>query len=351
MSKITDKQVVLIKTTVSSKAKQLGINPIDAQNEVKKLAAQLHEHDNNIMSIKDVDSDLFEALLESIDGALNSLAQPFNLLRSVKFSDAEIESIPPKEFDFKTKQEWGFDKNTKWGDLPLETRRQFARHYGKNDVAYVSWASAFDIVQKLYPDMDYEIEKFNGLPYQDLGELGAFVWTSITINNKKRTMWLPIMDSSHNPLRNKPYTVTKKGKDKSNYEVTYQAFTAFDINKTIMRCLVKNLAMFGLGLYVYRGEDMPNVELEQIIFTELSQPQQLQQSISKEQSDNFINQITDLQAQFLPQRKLSEVGKEFIGFINFKYGLQIQSSKEIPASLFEEINSNIENLFKEAFGV
>ena len=66
MSKITDKQVVLIKTTVSSKAKQLGINPIDAQNEVKKLAAQLHEHDNNIMSIKDVDSDLFEALLESI---------------------------------------------------------------------------------------------------------------------------------------------------------------------------------------------------------------------------------------------------------------------------------------------
>ena len=31
----------------------------------------------------------------------------------------------------------------------------------------------------------------------------------------------------------------------------------FDINKTIMRCLVKNLAMFGLGLYIYAGEDLP----------------------------------------------------------------------------------------------
>ena len=31
----------------------------------------------------------------------------------------------------------------------------------------------------------------------------------------------------------------------------------FDINKTIMRCLVKNIAMFGLGLYIYAGEDLP----------------------------------------------------------------------------------------------
>lgn len=31
----------------------------------------------------------------------------------------------------------------------------------------------------------------------------------------------------------------------------------FDVNKTIMRCLVKNLAMFGLGLYIYAGEDLP----------------------------------------------------------------------------------------------
>jgi hypothetical protein len=48
--------------------------------------------------------------------------------------------------------------------------------------------------------------------------------------------------------------------------------TMFDINKTIMRCLTKNLAMFGLGLYIYAGEDLPekpeeekNEEAKQII--------------------------------------------------------------------------------------
>ena len=36
-----------------------------------------------------------------------------------------------------------------------------------------------------------------------------------------------------------------------------QAVSMFDINKAVMRCLVKNLAMFGLGLYIYAGEDLP----------------------------------------------------------------------------------------------
>jgi hypothetical protein len=34
----------------------------------------------------------------------------------------------------------------------------------------------------------------------------------------------------------------------------------FDINKTVMRCLVKNMAMFGLGLYLYKGEDLPETD-------------------------------------------------------------------------------------------
>ncbi len=33
-----------------------------------------------------------------------------------------------------------------------------------------------------------------------------------------------------------------------------------DVNKAIMRCLVKNLGMFGLGLYIYAGEDLPETE-------------------------------------------------------------------------------------------
>jgi len=75
-------------------------------------------------------------------------------------------------------------------------------------------------------------------------------------------MWLPVMDGANNAMKDKPYTyqvkeyVNKKPTGKM-IDKTVNAATMFDINKAIMRCLVKNLAMFGLGLYIYAGEDMP----------------------------------------------------------------------------------------------
>ena len=48
------------------------------------------------------------------------------------------------------------------------------------------------------------------------------------------------------------YTYSTRGGDKQ-----VEKATMFDVNKTIMRCLVKNLAMFGLGLYIYAGEVLP----------------------------------------------------------------------------------------------
>ena len=54
-------------------------------------------------------------------------------------------------------------------------------------------------------------------------------------------------------------------KHKYTYPTRYgekevESATSFDINKTMMRCLVKNLAMFGLGIYIYAGEDLPVVD-------------------------------------------------------------------------------------------
>ena len=55
-------------------------------------------------------------------------------------------------------------------------------------------------------------------------------------------MWLPVMDGANKAMKANPYTYdTKKAKG-----LKVDAATMFDINKTIMRCLVKNLAMFGL---------------------------------------------------------------------------------------------------------
>jgi DNA-directed RNA polymerase subunit RPC12/RpoP len=52
-----------------------------------------------------------------------------------------------------------------------------------------------------------------------------------------------------------------------NGEKSVEAISMFDINKAVMRCLVKNLAMFGLGLYIYAGEDLPE-DIKEYICTD-----------------------------------------------------------------------------------
>lgn len=86
------------------------------------------------------------------------------------------------------------------------------------------------------------------------------VFTSVTIEDLTHTMWLPVMDSANKAMQSKPYNYDTRFKK----DIPVEAATMFDINKTIMRCLVKNLAMFGLGLYIYSGEDLPEIETEKI---------------------------------------------------------------------------------------
>ena len=84
------------------------------------------------------------------------------------------------------------------------------------------------------------------------------VFTSVTIDDITHEMWLPVMDGSNKTMKSVKYTYDTKYRK----NIPVEAATMFDINKTIMRCLVKNLSMFGLGLYIYAGEDIPESEKE-----------------------------------------------------------------------------------------
>ena len=124
--------------------------------------------------------------------------------------------------------------------------------YGK-ELSYLSWTFAWSNVKLRYPDANYEIVKFeNGLPYVYDAKTGYMVFTKVTIEGTTHEMWLPVMDSHNEAMLDHQYT-----KQYKNSSVKIEPATMFDINKTIMRCLVKNLAMFGLGLYIYAGEDLP----------------------------------------------------------------------------------------------
>lgn len=141
----------------------------------------------------------------------------------------------------------------------------------KNGLSYLSWSWAWTELLKMCPDATYEIKKFGEkqLPYVYDEETGYMVFTSMTINGITREMWLPVMDNANKAMLNHVYTYKIK---KYNYqtkqyviqEKEVQPATMFDVNKTIMRCLVKNIAMFGLGMYIYSGEDLPEQIEEEV---------------------------------------------------------------------------------------
>lgn len=122
----------------------------------------------------------------------------------------------------------------------------------KGNLSYLSWSCAWQEVKKRYPDATYEVVKFDGLPYIYDEKTGYICYTKVTIEGLTYEMWLPVMNYANLAMKAAPY------EGKIGYKkVTVEAATMTDINKTIMRCLVKNLSVHGLGLYVFRGEGMP----------------------------------------------------------------------------------------------
>ena len=106
----------------------------------------------------------------------------------------------------------------------------------KGNLTYLSWAYAWAEFKKIYPEATYKVNEFDGTFCSGNEKMGYMVQTQVTAGEKTYEMWLPVMDVRNNAVLQPKMT---------------------EINKTIMRCLTKNLAMFGLGLYIYAGEDIP----------------------------------------------------------------------------------------------
>ncbi len=124
----------------------------------------------------------------------------------------------------------------------------------KNGLTYLSWAWAWAEVKKNYPSATYKVVKdeATNMPFVYDVHMGYMCSTEVTIKGETLEMWLPVMDGANKAMKLESYEYTTRYGKK-----TCQGATMFDINKTIMRCLVKNLAMFGLGHYIYAGEDLP----------------------------------------------------------------------------------------------
>lgn len=104
----------------------------------------------------------------------------------------------------------------------------------KMNLSYLSWAKAWEVVLMHYPSANFEI-----LDPVRFDDGSVEVWVQVTIEDNTRKMWLPVMDHRNNSIINP---------------------SSRQVSDARMRCLVKCLAMFGLGLYIYQGEDLPRQE-------------------------------------------------------------------------------------------
>lgn len=184
----------------------------------------------------------------------------------------------------------------------------------RNGLTYLSWANAWNEFKAAYPSATYKIRKNpqTGLPYVSDPILGIIVFTEVTVDDITHEMWLPVMDSKNKAMKEQPYTYQVWDKDKKAYaERTVEAASMFDVNKTLMRCLVKNLAMFGLGLYIYSGDDLPQ-GVEENASTGGGEPQGQQATTQQKPFDRFaaiktaINQaqtVSDLMSLYLDHQQ------------------------------------------------
>lgn len=109
---------------------------------------------------------------------------------------------------------------------------------GGKQFSYLSWAWAVDQLMRRDPSANWEYAMFGEptLPYLQLPDGTGMVFCSVTAFGAKRTAQLPIMDHANNPITNP---------------------TSFELNTAMQRCLAKGIALHGLGLYIYAGEDLP----------------------------------------------------------------------------------------------
>ena len=127
----------------------------------------------------------------------------------------------------------------------------------KNGLTYLSWAWAWAEFKKIYPTAQYRIIKnpTNNLPYFVDPEIGIVCYTEVSVDGLVYEMWLPVLDSANKAMKLEPYSYyVKESRTGKMLEKHVEKATMFDINKTIMRCLVKNLSMFahwGKSFFVY----------------------------------------------------------------------------------------------------
>ena len=123
-----------------------------------------------------------------------------------------------------------------WETLSVINVNEHKKSKGKFD--YLPWNYAWATLMEHYPSAI-----FRELPDQVHGDGSVTVHTEMEINSITRPMWLAVTDHKNQAIQNP---------------------SCDDISDARMRCFTKNMAMFGLGFYIYQGEGVPQAKTQRI---------------------------------------------------------------------------------------
>jgi len=109
----------------------------------------------------------------------------------------------------------------------------------KGKYSYISWAMAWSALCDIYPDSTFEKHcNEQGFPYFKDEQGYCFTKVTVTVKGKSVTEMLPVLNNYNKPIKNPD---------------------SMDVNTSLQRCLAKAVALHGLGVHVYSGEDIAEI--------------------------------------------------------------------------------------------
>ena len=172
----------------------------------------------------------------------------------------------------------------------------------KGNLDYLSWANAWAMLKTIYPDAQRKVyeHEHTGFNYFTDGRT-AYVKVGIIVGGIEHIDYLPVMDYRNNAI-------------------AVEKITAMDVNKTIQRSTAKAIAMHGLGLSLWTGEDMPEMVTEARATTPAPAPKLVELQLN---SDSWTKV-----AQYVTANKQLGVNK-ITQQLGRKYKLSADVKKEI----------------------
>lgn len=193
----------------------------------------------------------------------------------------------------------------------------------KGQFSYLSWPYAVAQLRLFDETATWEVMRFNGLPFLTTDN-GTLVEVAVTVKGITLSQIHPVLDNKNKPI------ITP---------------TVFDINTSIQRCLVKAIALHGLGLNVYAGEDLPNQDAPINTYTLPPKPQlhdPFKTVLTKARQDNGFSTpalLTANQLRYI-KRLMQETGtdaEQLLAFFDF------ESLESIPKHEVNRVIQVLEN--------